>query len=224
MSLRTSLLEFSIVVPVSTQIAFLFFLAKYGETTLARNLIANEYRILTKLEELKMVPQIIRFVEDEAGTFLQTEYFYGQKPKYTSLTAEIYNFICAVSVIEVNRDVKSTYVQLFSHGDFCPWNMLISETEIKMIDWEMAGLYPAGYDLFTYIFQTNFLIHPHKPIQEILNKNKQYIKEYFDRFQIENWSEYLSEFCRFKIKICEKNGSILLNKYKELEIIANETI
>ena len=34
-----------------------------------------------------------------------------------------------------------------SHGDFCPWNVLVSEGSIRLIDWELAADRTLGYDL-----------------------------------------------------------------------------
>lgn len=34
-----------------------------------------------------------------------------------------------------------------SHGDFCPENLLFDEQTVWVIDWELSGLRPVGYDL-----------------------------------------------------------------------------
>ena len=39
----------------------------------------------------------------------------------------------------------------------------------------MAGNYTLGYDLFTFIFQTKFLLEPQKIITDILNENEELI-------------------------------------------------
>ena len=56
-----------------------------------------------------------------------------------------------------------------------------------VFDWEMAGNYTLGYDLFTYIFQTCFLLEPDVPIKDTILKNNIAIENYFSRFNLKNW-------------------------------------
>ncbi len=148
-----------------------------------------------------------------------TEYFEGDKYKTTELDDDILKTILLISKINVN-DVntygKNDSIKCFNHGDFCPWNLLIDHNNIKIIDWEMAGYYPLGYDLFTFIFQTNFLLSS-KTIHKILNSNKKYIIEYFKIYDIINWKPYLKEFASIKLRFeKEKNDSKLLKHYQKL--------
>lgn len=47
-----------------------------------------------------------------------------------------------------------------AHGDFTPWNIRCSQSDIAAIDWELFdGNRPALYDLFHFIYQENILIH-----------------------------------------------------------------
>jgi len=57
------------------------------------------------------------------------------------------------SVIE-RLCVEENYpVQLvFTHGDFCPANMLMTSTGIRVIDWEGAALRSALFDFYSYFF------------------------------------------------------------------------
>ena len=106
----------------------------------------------------------------------------------------------------------------FAHGDFCPWNMMFQQNMVLLYDWEMSKTYPIGCDLFTYIFQTAFLLSPTKKINEIVNENRNYIQKYFDYFTTEQIPIYLKLFIEEKIKleiIKDKNSS-LLAQYKSL--------
>ena len=46
----------------------------------------------------------------------------------------------------------------YAHGDLTPWNMYRSGDTLRVYDWEMAGLKPALYDLFHYVFQAEVLV------------------------------------------------------------------
>jgi hypothetical protein len=50
--------------------------------------------------------------------------------------------------------VEGNYpVQLvFTHGDFCPANMLLTSSGIRIIDWEGATLRSALFDFYSYFF------------------------------------------------------------------------
>ena len=110
------------------------------------------------------------------------------------------------------------HIEIFSHGDFCPWNMLINKKyEFLLFDWEMSGYKPLGYDLFTYLFQTSFLLNPEITVFQIISKNKTKIKSFFQGFETANWEDYLIKFS--SIKIAEekaKKHSNLLFKYQQL--------
>jgi len=79
----------------------------------------------------------------------------------------------------------------------------------------MAGTYPLGYDLFTFVFQTAFLLGPQKSTTKLIEENKALIKHYFKALGIKNWQTYLSAFSTIKIELesCKGNQS-LLSPYK----------
>jgi hypothetical protein len=79
--------------------------------------------------------------------------------------------------------------------------MMEKNKKILLFDWEMGGNYPVGYDFFTYIFQTNFLLNPNKSISEIMLENKNNMKLYFKYFNIYDWNNYLLEFILLKIDL-----------------------
>ncbi|MFT3752808.1 MAG: aminoglycoside phosphotransferase family protein [Paludibacter sp.] len=103
-----------------------------------------------------------------------------------------------------NQQVKSSKVYnssvrtCFAHGDFCPWNMLDNQGRISVFDWELAGVYPLGYDLFTCIFQYECLINKNIKFDLIVTENSELIQKYFRHFEIDNWIPYLHEFAKLK--------------------------
>jgi hypothetical protein len=95
--------------------------------------------------------------------------------------------------------------------------LLNKQQQIVLIDWEMAGLNPLGYDLFTFIFQTSFLLKPKLKINKIIYKNTIHINKYFNHFQIKDWKKYLIKFAKIKVEEeKEKSNSLLLLRYEEL--------
>lgn len=56
-------------------------------------------------------------------------------------------------VVERLRIEKNCQVYLvFTHGDFCPANMLNTSHGVKVIDWEGAGYRSALFDFYSYFF------------------------------------------------------------------------
>jgi len=117
-----------------------------------------------------------------------------------------------------NRKYDSNLLSCFAHGDFCPWNMLIDEGMIELFDWELAGQYPLGYDLFTYIYQFEFLVKEKMRFDFLLNENLDIINRYFNYFEIFDWMPYLLEFSMLKYKLeYEKNNNVLMTPYLNLK-------
>lgn len=104
-----------------------------------------------------------------------------------------------------------------SHGDFCPWNVLVSTDQIRLIDWELAADRTLGYDLFTYICQVAILFEPEKQLLLAIDDNMGYVKEYFSSFGITDYKPYLKAFAMQKWEYEEGKGNTQLSeKYKEL--------
>lgn len=76
-------------------------------------------------------------------------------------------------LLKVVSEQQNLYVSP-AHGDCTPWNMLVNQSEIALIDWELyKHEAPALYDVFHYHYQSGILIG---------NKGFQYI-----RTQIGEW-------------------------------------
>lgn len=60
-----------------------------------------------------------------------------------------------------------------AHGDFTPWNVRHTDSDILVWDWELShSAMPALYDLFHYVYQSNILIgrKPYESIRHELNE------------------------------------------------------
>lgn len=108
----------------------------------------------------------------------------------------------------------------FAHNDFCLWNMLSVNGHICLVDWEMAGEFPIGHDLFTYIFQTTFFIQNAVPTNIVLKNNLQLIKKYFGDI---DYIPYLKHFVDYKINFFSSGQNPYgLKRYMELKAIVED--
>jgi hypothetical protein len=193
---------------------------KYAKSEKAKSLVINEYSILLKLNEFPCVPQIINYQQSHTGISLLTGFIEGEKFCQTVLSDKIYNLLIRLSKVSIKDcpDYVESFTgrKCFGHGDFCPWNIMVSDNNLHLIDWEMGGAYPAGYDLFTFLFQTQFILHPDKKPEEIILYNLQYIKSYFLELGIELWESLLMEFARYKFEYNKEKSPALARKFSEI--------
>ncbi len=196
-----------------------YFFIKYAQTPLAIKNVRNEHNILSQISDLDYVPQIQNFYQDEKRILLKTDVLMGTRLGNVTLNETILNCLYKLSEISITSDNRytSSIKTIFSHGDFCPWNMMEQNGRILLFDWEMGGEYPLGYDVFTFVFQTNFLLEPKKPIQSVLSENKVIIDQYFNHFKISDWNIYLTAFSKVKVDLEKKKGvKGILSQYKNL--------
>ncbi len=195
------------------------FFMKFAESSTARVNVKNEGNILEQLRHLDFVPQILQRQSGENFEALTTSLFEGERYPAAPLNEEIFALLLQLRKIKIDAPVHhaDNLHSSFAHGDFCPWNLIKSDSRIKAFDWEMAGIYPEGYDLFYYIFQTSFLLTPKKIIPKIIYENRFFIDYFFAELSIDNWQPYLKEFARIKIDFeNKKRHQILAPRYSEL--------
>jgi predicted Ser/Thr protein kinase len=187
------------------------FFAKFSQKEKAKELTSNEIRILKELKNTNMVPVLYKEIISPSYIFLETEYISGKKMKNVKINNAILDLLYKINAIKVNADCMDTKLRVsLSHGDFCPWNILKTKNGLRIIDWEMAKVRPIGYDLFTYVFQTHFLIIPKYSIEQIFLKNKSCIDTYFKALDIHDYKDYLCFFAAKKVKYEKnKNGGLL---------------
>lgn len=202
------------------------FFIKYGQTEIARKNVTNEHFVLKQLSNLDFVPKVIDFYTDNTQVLLKTNVLKGERLKYGPIDKNILDKLIILSrqKIDCSKITSGNLVTSFSHGDFCPWNIISENGNISVFDWEMAGIYSLGYDLFTYIFQSCFILNTETAINKILIKNIDAIEYYFSHFNLDNWKPYLISFAQYKLSVESLKGDYdMLNKYSKLLEYAKKT-
>jgi hypothetical protein len=202
----------------------LFFL-KFGQGDIARINVLNEAKILNQLEHLDFVPRVLEVIENKEFTLLKTTVLTAARFAEIRLNEEVVTNLIRINTFQVETRVNfnNSTRTVFSHGDYCPWNLLILDGDLKVFDWEMAGNYPLGYDLFTFIFQTSFLLYPKITINQLITENDHFIAIYFTAFNIKDWKQYLVDFALIKYQLeSKKNNVRLIPKYKDLLLYAQK--
>lgn len=201
------------------------FFIKYAESNIARNNVNNEGAILEQLKHLNFVPKLQQHINELNYTFILTNVLKGVRLKKQPLDQKLLSVLLIIS----EQNIKSERIYnlgtdtCFGHGDFCPWNMMVNNDTIQVYDWEMAGSYPIGYDLFTFIFQTSFLLTPKKKITEIIEKESDLIKNYFLAKGIHDWGKFLKDFVSIKLILeTNKNNQRLILHYQKLKTYAEK--
>lgn len=195
------------------------FFAKFSQKPRAMALTRNEVLVYRLLDGTGLTPRLLKAVDTEDYVYLKAEYINGIRPKSRNITKEILHLclpLVSRHLTEQRTDANGLKMGL-SHGDFCPWNVLVSNDQIRLIDWELAADRTLGYDLFTYICQVAILFEPEKQLLLAIDDNMRYVKEYFYSFGITDYKPYLKAFAMQKWEYEEGKGNTRLSeKYKEL--------
>ena len=94
-----------------------------------------------------------------------------------------------------------------SHGDFCPWNMLVQpDSSLRMIDWEMADERIVGYDMFTWLLNVAGLVTGEIPLYHIIEKNRKHIMRYFNALGIGDYTPYLRRYVEHQQTFFEQSN------------------
>lgn len=198
-----------------------YFFIKYAVTDIGRKNVQNEGNILRQICHLDFVPQILNHVNESDFTLIKTTVLKGVRLSNQKIDNELISIL--VKLVEekiiAQEDAAKPTVTCFAHGDFCPWNMMRHDNKIQVFDWEMAGFYPFGYDLFTFIFQAPFLLSPKKSNRDILKENEIWIHRFFAHFSIKDIKDYLRYFVNEKVEFEMKKdkNSLLTKKYIQLQ-------
>lgn len=198
---------------------------KFGETDLAMQLIGNELEALNTIKKngyLKGTPEIVDSQKTKSYSYLVTNVINGFKLETIGLNHSIVEFL---KLFIIEGKTKDGLYQNFSHGDFCPWNIIVDNKEnIIPIDWEMANKKILGYDLFTFIFHTSFLLTPKREVGHLLKENQEWIKQYFNHFKVKDFDKYLYSFATSRLSLeTNKPTNKLYQKYKKLQALYGPT-
>lgn len=172
------------------------FFAKYSEKPGAMALTKNEVATLQILNGTMLAPELLEVKEQEDGIWMRTSFVQGEHPATKALTEEVVELAVSLSrhhLTEQTADANGLLLSL-SHGDFCPWNMLVDAGRLQLIDWEMAADRPLGYDLFKYVCQCARLFTPDKDYHVAIEENREMISRYFLAFGIADWRAYEDDF------------------------------
>ncbi len=195
------------------------FFSKFSEKLVARELTKNEIKVYQLLSNSGLTPRLLKSIEADDAIYMKVEYVEGQRPKNTVLTEDVVSLALTLSSYHLSEKHESEngLKMSLSHGDFCPWNILVKDNSFRLIDWELAKDRTLGFDLFTYICQVSALLGHGESMFEAIKKERNLLIKYFRAFDIEHYLPYLKSFVEEKYQY-EKNkkGSSIVDKYKEL--------
>lgn len=177
------------------------FFAKFSENPDAIKLTRNEVATYKVLDGTNLAPKLFEVKELDACIWMQTSFVQGKHLASMALTEDIVELAFGLSKYHLSDKAtndKGLKLSL-SHGDFCPWNMLVSGGKIQLIDWEMAADRPLGYDIFKYVCQCSRLFHPDKSYNSAIEENRTLIDLYFSKLGIKNWEEYYNYFSKYGV-------------------------
>lgn len=198
------------------------FFLKYARTEAAISLVKNECNVLNALINEDFAPVLLDNMAGENFFYIKTTFLNGNRISDDVINCDILNLIRTISSLNVKgcKHAETNLETSFAHGDFCPWNLIHSTGRLMAYDWEMAGFYPLGYDLFTFVFQTSFLLHPKRHIEDIVMKNQEHFAYFFGN---NNWKPYLRSFADIKLEMeIRKDNRRLIPHYKQLSIYDRE--
>lgn len=180
------------------------FFAKYSEKPGAIAFTKNEAATLQVLKGTNLAPELFEVKELDNCIWMRTSFVQGKHLSSMALTEEIVDLALSLSKYHLSdQTTNEEGLRLsLSHGDFCPWNMLVNEGRLQLIDWEMAADRPLGYDIFKYVCQISLLFTPEKQLIDTIKENQTLINNYFTQCGIENWDAYRDEF----LKVFSKNA------------------
>lgn len=189
---------------------------KLGTSVKAKQLIENECKVLQNLNGRFGSPVVRQYIQNDKFTALKTTYILASKFSSNQLDERLLAILVKISDFSMVSREDGIYA--FNHGDFCPWNMLESNKKLHLIDWEMAGEYPLGYDLFTFIFQTNYLLNAALTDHQIIENNIHWIKSFYSNFDQNNYLFYLKKFAQLKYsQLFEtKPDHLITTRYRNL--------
>lgn len=178
--------------------------------------------MLMRLNGNDFVPAVLSYFSNSECSFLKTELFTGKRITREEPDKDVISMIRKIQSLNIQdcNKVNTNLETSFAHGDFCPWNLMIVGKSLKVFDWEMGGYYPVGYDLFTYIFQTSYLLHPQRLPEEIVAKNIVHFKAFFGDI---DWRPFLASFAEIKLEVeILKSNRRLIPHYKSLSEYAKK--
>ncbi|MDD3040467.1 phosphotransferase [Bacteroides sp.] len=180
------------------------FFAKYSTKVDAMALSRNEIKILSALRGTGLVHELYDYKDGGNYVFFRTSCVDGKNPTDLLLNDRI--VALAIKINQTNLHEGALMTSL-SHGDFTPWNVIISPDGVyRMIDWELADERELGYDIFTYITHVGALLKPEDSPLHLIDSYKSLVDKYFAEFGILDWIPYMKAFARRRIAYDKRKG------------------
>ncbi len=198
------------------------FFAKYSTKDKAKELSRNEMWVLKELEGKGLAPKLLTAEDNGNEVFFMTSRICGKAYASFELTDQIVDILISLGSVKSNEVDENGLVMCLSHGDFCPWNMLKDGSDIRLIDWEMAANRPLGYDLFMFVIHTRLVMGTDaEDTLELLKKNTDYLRKYFQTFHVSDYQPYLRFFLTIRMEEEQYKGHTqMVNNYcKILSIV-----
>lgn len=192
------------------------FFAKYSQKPRAIELSKNEIGILSNLTGSGLAPELYDHLIADDFCFFRTSFVDGRNNTYLQLNDAIVDLAIRISKTHLHQaNGEGGLMTGLSHGDYTPWNMLILDGQIRLIDWEYGGIRFLGYDLFTFITQVCAFFKHRKSFKDAVAENTQYLNQYFYSYGIMDWTPYLVSFANIKMEYESNRGySSFAEKYK----------
>ncbi len=200
------------------------FFAKLSTSQRAKDLSRNEIKVYQSLAGTGLVPELYSYKDTEEYVFLKCECIQGDHVLSGVEDSQVMGILMMLkdkhytetsSPFCVNNGAEEAPLKTcFAHMDFCPWNMLSVRGKLHLIDWEMSAEMPLGFDLFTYVLQTSFLLDKTQSGMKVIEDHRTMIDEYFAG---EDWQVYLKAFVNYKLEFFSKGQNPLLyDRFNEM--------
>lgn len=197
------------------------FFAKFSQKPAAMILTKNEIDVYNLLKDSGLTPKLLDYRIKGDYVCMKAEYVKGKRPESREINSEIVQLCLKLKDYHIENDnrTKDGLVCSLSHGDFCPWNILVENGNMRLIDWELAKERPLGFDIFTYICQVSTLFEPEKDLLHVIDSKINFIKEYFKTCGIDDYLPYLKAFAKEKAEYeLGKGNEKMYERYHKLEL------
>jgi len=198
------------------------FFAKFASKERAMALSRNEIKVYQTLAETGLVPKLYDYNDTAEYVYLKCECISGEhvheadRKQVMEILEKMRGLHYAEGEeLQAISDGYNGLKTCFAHHDFCPWNMIDVDGKLHVIDWEMATELVWGYDLFTFLLQTEFLVGTGLSGLQVVEKERAWIDEYFEGL---DWKPYIKAFVEDKVNFFSVGqNDLLLSKYSELQ-------
>ena len=196
------------------------FFAKFSQKPAAIILTKNEIEVYNLLKSSNLTPKLLDYKITDDYVCLKAEYIKGKRPETREINNDVVNLCLQLKDFHLESNINNSdgLVYCLSHGDFCPWNILVDNGKMRLIDWELAKERTLGYDLFTYICQVAMLFEPEKELLHVIDSKINYVREYFKVCGVNDYLPYLKAFAKEKAEYEQgKGNNSMYEKYRKLE-------